>query len=314
MPNLSDIPADARQLLDTPLGSVGGAPITAYTLVSLLVVVAIVWLLATLVERLIRRRLHRDQQDPRDFSVAYSVGRLVRYGIWIIGTMIGLQIAGLDLSSFALLGGAIGVGLGFGLQNIVSNFVSGVILLVERSLKVGDFVDLQSGVRGHVREIALRFTRVTTNDNVDVLVPNSEFINGRVTNWTYGEANRRLRIPFGVAYGSDKELVREAGLAAARRVEGVLDEPESRRCQVRMAAFGDSSLDFELLVWVDRRRLTTPSGTEARLLWALDDELRARGIEVPFPQRDLHLRSGTLRLDQGNGTPDVATASSAQNP
>ena len=118
-----------------------------------------------------------------------------------------LNYVGIDLSSIALVGGAVAFGLGFGLQNVFSNFISGIIILLEGGLRVGDFVDLESGVRGHVREIAMRYTRVTTNDAIDVLVPNSEFINGRVINWTFDATYRRMRIPFGVAYGTPKEQV-----------------------------------------------------------------------------------------------------------
>ena len=195
-----------------------------------------------------------------------------------------------------------GVGIGFGLQNIVSNFISGIIILLERTLKIGDFVDLQSGVRGQVREIGLRYTRVTTNDDVDVIVPNSEFINGRVTNWTFENRVRRMRIRFGVAYGTDKERVKAAGVRAARRIDGtVLDS--GREPDVWLVGFGDSSLDFELVVWVGPSLVASPARTEARYLWALEDELRADGIEIPFPQRDLHVRSGALnvRLEKNPG-------------
>ena len=176
----------------------------------------------------------------RDDSTVYAFTRLVRYLVWIVGTLIGLNYLGFDLTSLAFLGGAIGVGIGFGLQNIFSNFISGIIILVEKTLKIGDFVDLQSGVRGTVTEIAMRYTRITTNDSVDVLVPNSEFINGRVTNWTFNERSRRIRVPFGVAYGSDKDAVREAGLAAAKTVKGLLID-ERHPADVRLVNFGDST-------------------------------------------------------------------------
>lgn len=205
----------------------------------------------------------------------------------------GLNQIGIDLSNIALVGSAFAVGLGFGLQNVISNFVSGVIILVERSLKVGDFVDLESGVRGHVREIAMRYTRVTTNDEIDVLVPNSEFINKRVVNWTLDDSYRRMRIPFGVAYGTPKERVRDAGIAAARKVEGVL-LTEERQPKVWLVSYGDSAVNYELVVWADRELTTHPASTQAKLMWALDDELATRGVEIPFPQRDLHLRSGSL--------------------
>ena len=221
------------------------------------------------------------------------LGRLFRYVVWVIGTLIGLNYLGIDLTSIALLGSALAVGLGFGLQHVVSNFVSGVIILLERSLKVGDFVELESGVRGHVSEIAMRYTRITSNDALDVVVPNSEFINGRVVNWTLGDAYRRMHIPFGVAYGTPKEMVREAGIAAARRIPGVM-ETDEKKSAVWLVAYGDSSMNYELVVWADRELTTRPGSAHANLMWALDDELHQRGIEIPFPQRDLHIRSGTL--------------------
>jgi len=148
-----------------------------------------------------------------------------------------------------------------------------------------------------VVEIATRYTRVSTNDSVDILVPNSEFVNGRVTNWTFDEFNRRIHVPFGVAYGTDKEKVKAAAVAAAARVDGVIIDDPLRPPDVWLVGFGESSLDFELVVWVTRRLVTAPGRTNAKLLWALDDELRAANIEIPFPQRDLHVRSGSLRVD-----------------
>ena len=136
----------------------------------------------------------------------YLLSRLAGYFVWIIGTLIGLNFLGFELSSFAFLGGAVGLGLGFGLQNILSNFVAGIIILFEKSLKVGDIVELQSSVIGKVAEINLRYTRITTPDAIDILVPNSEFISGRVVNWTFADPIRRIHVPFGVAYGTDKDV------------------------------------------------------------------------------------------------------------
>ncbi len=174
--------------------------------------------------------------------------------------------------------------------------MSGIIILLERTLKVGDFVDLQSGVMGRVSEINMRYTRVTTNDAVDIIVPNSEFINGRVVNWTFGEVLRRMHIPFGVAYGTDKERVRDAALAAARQVPYTL-ENEARKTEVWLINLGESSLDFELVVWIGLEGVRSPSKVHAQYLWAIETELRSAGIEIPFPQRDLYLRSGPLQVN-----------------
>ncbi len=290
--------------ITTPWFTIGSTPISLPRLLGLVLIVASVWWFAYLIEGGLRRIATRGGQGPATRSNVYAVTRIIRYLVWIVGTVIGLNYIGFDLASFALIGGAVGVGIGFGLQNIFSNFISGVIILLEKTLKVGDYVDLQSGVMGTVAEIGVRYTRVTTNDSVDILVPNSEFINGRVINWTFDNEFRRMRIRFGVAYGSDKQQVREAGIAAAIAVKGTINEGR-RKPEVWLVNFGDNSLDFELMVWVGHERITRPGRTKAELLWALEDELRNRGIEIPFPQRDLHLRSGSLDVKLGNNAGNV---------
>jgi small-conductance mechanosensitive channel len=287
--------AHLREWLAVPWFTLGDTPVSAGRLLGLVFIVVVVWWFSSLLESGIRRvAMHRSGHTQSTPSV-YAWARVLRYSVWIIGTLVGLNYIGLDLTSLALLGGAIGVGIGFGLQNIFSNFISGIIILLERTLKVGDYVDLQSGVRGHVREIGMRYTRITTNDEVDIIVPNSEFINGRVTNWTFETRFRRMRVPFGVAYGSDKDKVKAAALRAAQRVKGTVSEP-GREPDAWLVGFGDSSLNFELVVWVGPDLITRPGRTEAGFLWAIEDELRAAGVEIPFPQRDLHVRSGTLSV------------------
>ena len=284
--------------LNTPWFTVGETDITLTRIAGLCFILAFAWWFSSLLEKGLRRvALHGRHHATK--STVYAFTRLVRYVVWIVGTLLGLNYLGFNLTSLAFLGGAIGVGIGFGLQNIFSNFISGIIILVEKTLKIGDFVELQSGVRGTVTEIGMRYTRVTTNDAVDVLVPNSEFINGRVTNWTFNERSRRIRVPFGVAYGSDKERVREAGLAAAATVKGLVID-DLHPADVRLCRFGESSLDFEILAWVGPDAVDRPGGTAGRILWALEDELTKRGIEIPNPQRDLHIRSGTVavRMEQ----------------
>ncbi len=301
---LTGLLAQARDVLAIPWFMLGDTQINAARLLGLFLIIVLVWWFASLLERGVTRVALRGDAESRSAAAVYTWARVLRYAVWIIGTIVGLNYIGLDLASLALLGGAIGVGIGFGLQNIFSNFISGIIILLERTLKVGDFVDLQSGVRGKVREIGLRYTRITTNDDVDIIVPNSEFINGRVTNWTFETRVRRMRIPFGVAYGSDKDRVKAAGLRAAERVKGTVIQG-GREPDVWLVGFGDSSLNFELVVWVGPELVARPGRTEAAFLWAIEDELRAEDIEIPFPQRDLHVRSGTLsvRLDRSDVEP-----------
>jgi small-conductance mechanosensitive channel len=285
----------------------GSSEVTLFRLFGLVFILGFAWWGSALIERAIRRVARRGDAVRLSGSGIYALSRILRYVFWIVGSVLGLVWLGFDLRSLAIVGGAIGVGIGFGLQNIFSNFISGVIILVEKTLKVGDFVDLQSGVVGTVTEISMRYTRVTTNDSVDIIVPNSEFINGRVTNWTLDEAVRRIHIPFGVAYGTDKEKVRDAGIAAALSVDGTVNQG-SRTPDVWLVNFGDSSLDFELVVWVEKALMTAPGRTQARYLWALETELSRHGIEIPFPQRDLHVSSGRLRVSLEGVPPPTSNA------
>ncbi|MDH3320384.1 MAG: mechanosensitive ion channel [Betaproteobacteria bacterium] len=299
--NFAPALAHLRDWMSVPWFTLGDTPVSASRLLGLVVILVAVWWLASLLESGIRRVATQRSGHAQSAPSVYMWSRVLRYTVWIVGTLVGLSYIGFDMTSFALFGGAIGVGIGFGLQNIFSNFISGIIILLERTLKVGDFVDLQSGVRGSVREIGMRFTRITTNDEVDIIVPNSEFINGRVTNWTFETRFRRIHVPFGVAYGSDKTKVRAAALRAAQRVKGTVAEA-GREPDAWLVGFGDSSLNFELVVWVGPDLITRPGRTEAAFMWAIEDELRAEGIEIPFPQRDLHVRSGTLNVKMESNT------------
>ena len=168
----------------------------------------------------------------------------------MVGVLVAAGLMGIPLTQFAVLAGAVGVGLGFGLQAIFSNFVSGLILLFDRSLRVGDFVELESGVRGEVGDIGIRATRIMTNDNIDILVPNAEFVTGRVVNWTLGDNMIRLHVPFSVDYGVDKDLVKKAALEAAEEVPFTLTGRERRKPQVWLVEFAESGLNFELVVWL----------------------------------------------------------------
>lgn len=271
------------------LFEINEAPVTTAGLLRVLLIISI----ALLLSKIFRRGLGRlgQRKDGVNASSLYTLGRVIHYIVLIVGIMIGLSSIGIDLTKFALFASALGVGIGFGLQTLISNFVAGLIILFERSLKAGDFVELASGVVGEVREINMRSTLVTTNDNIDILVPNSEFMNGQVTNWTLRDTQRRIHVSFGVAYGTDKELVKKAVLEAADDVKWTLNDTKQRAPQVWFVQFGDSSLNFELVVWLKPDAVNRPGAVQAAYLWEIDTKLREYGIEVPFPQRDLHLRS-----------------------
>lgn len=258
-----------------------------YDILSAAILAVILLWAARIAARFIQARLQKSEKLTP--SVRGLLGQLIQIVLIAGALMAALSAAQVDLTGLAVLTGAIGVGIGFGLQSIFSNFIAGIIILLEKTLKVGDFVDLESGITGEVKEINVRSTLVTTNDNVDILVPNAEFITNRVTNWTLREVYRRIRVPFGVAYGTDKELVKKAALEAAEKTPYTLKNNPKRAPQVWLVGFGDSSLDFELVVWLSDEAVRRPGAVNAAYNWELETALGKYGIEIPFPQRDLHL-------------------------
>lgn len=280
----------ANEMTATTLFSVGETPVTAGDIVQALLILFVGWLLSRGVRIAIRRMGSSESVGVQ--ASLYTISRLTHYTIIIVAIFVALTSIGLDFTSLALVAGALSVGIGFGLQSIVNNFVSGLIILFERTLRVGDYIELDNGLTGTVKAINVRSTLINTNDNIDIVVPNSEFVSTRLTNWTLAEHILRMRIPFGVAYGSDKETVKKAAIEACEDVSYTLTHMPGREPDVWLVEYGDSSLNFLLLVWVNRQGARRPTRTRAAYLWALEDKLREYGIEIPFPQRDLNLRSG----------------------
>ncbi|GAA0868783.1 mechanosensitive ion channel [Brevundimonas basaltis] len=281
MPNLSEI--DQEQLF-----RIGGASITIGGLIAALVVLVAAWALSWVATRALRRLRER---STRSAGALYVLEKLASYGLILFGVFAALSTAGLNLSSLAVFAGAIGIGVGLGLQGVVKEFVSGLFLIFDRMVSVGDFIELEDGVRGVIAEVGPRATRIRTNDNLNIVVPNSHLIEGSVTNWTLKGDTRRIHIPFGVAYGADRAAVREAVLEAARNSPFTLPETDTRKSQVWLTGFGDSSLNFELLVWPTREAVKRPGAMHAAYTWAIADALDKAGVEIPFPQTDLRLRS-----------------------
>jgi potassium efflux system protein len=280
---------DAMALLSGVAMTIGGIRVSLLTVFKAAASLAVLLWLASRLGGLVEQRV---QKMPRlTPSLQFLIVKLFKLSLVTLAVVVALSGVGIDLTAFAVFTGAIGVGIGFGLQAVISNLIAGLIILLDRSLKVGDFVDLESGVTGEVREINVRNTVITTNDNIDVLVPNSQFVNGRVTNWTYRDVYRRMRVPFGVAYGTDKERVRAAGLEAAASVKYTLTGHRGRDPDVWLVGFGDSSLNFELVVWLTPDATKRPGAVHAAYCWALETALGKYGIEIPFPQRDVHFRS-----------------------
>ncbi len=284
-----EILSQLQALLVLPLVKLGDNQLTLLTLVKI-----VFWLMSILVGNSLLRRfiVQRAVKHTRfDLPLQYAVSKIIGYLFVALGFYIALQVNGVDLSSLAVIAGAIGVGLGFGLQNIISNFVSGLIILAERPIAIGDRVEV-SGVAGTVTKISLRSTLVITNDNIAIIVPNSYFITQPVTNWSHGDSRVQMRLPLGVAYGTDVEKLRRVLLAVAAAHPKVLKTPEP---SVYFDGFGDSALKFELGVWTSEMTLT-PRRFRSELYFAIERSLRENQIEIPFPQRDLHLKSGTFVL------------------
>jgi len=277
------------ELADVSLFEIGDAPVTPAGLLKMLLIFLVAFGISWLIRHLLSRSVGADKVSQS--AAAYTLGRLLHYIIILVGVFAALGSIGIDFTSFALIAGALSVGIGFGLQAIVNNFVSGLILLFEGTLRVGDYIQLDSGLAGVVREINTRATVVNTNDSVDVVVPNSELVTTKLTNWTLRESVARMRIPFGVAYGSDKEEVKRVALEAAAETEFALLHMPGREPQIRLIGFGESALEFEMRLWVSRQGVRRPYRVHSSFLWELETRLREAGIEIPFPQRDIHVRS-----------------------
>lgn len=240
---------------------------------------------------LVGKALQRLRARTRAGAAAlYLVEKLLTYGLVVFGLVAGLSTLGLDLSSIAVFAGAIGIGLGLGLQGVVKEFVSGLVLISDQAVHIGDYVELPDGTRGLVQDIGPRATRIRNNDNMHLLVPNSKLIENTLINWTLRGDTRRIHVPFSVAYGADKDKVRDAVLEAAREVPFTLPDDSARKSQVWLVEFGESSLNFELVVWPTLDAVKRPRAMHAAYTWAIDDALRKAGIEIPFPQRDVRVR------------------------
>lgn len=228
-----------------------------------------------------------------DASSRASIGTITRYVILLIGSIFIVQSAGIDLSALSLLAGALGVGIGFGLQNITDNFISGLIILFEKPIKVGDRIEV-GDVDGDVINISVRATTIQTNDNISMIIPNSEFISQKVINWSHNDRNIRYRIPIGVSYNEDPDQVRQLLLEVADNNEHVLKTPSP---VVFFDEFADSSINFTLAIWTstytDRPRLL-----KSEILFEVFRVFREKGIEIPFPQRDIHIKEASTGMDQ----------------
>ncbi len=274
----------AWKLWTQPIFVMGTLPVTALFLAKAAAFLVCLILASRLGRNILKTRILKRTSIDQGLQYALQVG--TGYFIFIFGLIIGLQSVGLNLSSLAFITGIVGVGVGFGTQNIMNNFVSGLILLVERPIKVGDRIDL-GDLNGDIIRIGARSTWVNTNDNIVIIVPNADFIANRVTNWTANDRQVRIHVPLGVSYSCDPVKVRDLLLDVCRSHPQVMVDPPP---DVIFTGFGDSSLDFDLRVWT-MDCLRTPQVLKSDLYYDIFRVFGENGIEIPFPQRDLHLRS-----------------------
>jgi small-conductance mechanosensitive channel len=272
---------------NTPMPGLSLSLTQIFLLIALLI--AVFWISSRTKRFLFNRFLANSGLDR---SLQYAISQIVANVVLFVGIFVVLENTGIHLAALTVFAGAVGVGVGFGLQNIASNFISGLVILTERPITIGDRVEV-AGIAGQVQQIRARSTVIRTNDNITMIVPNTKFIDSPVTNWTYGDPRVRFRIPVGVAYGSDINKVREALLAAGSENPNTLKDPAP---SVFLDKFGENSIDFELVVWSSEMSYR-PRRFRSDLNFAIEQKFREAGIEIAFPQRDVHIRDGVLKVE-----------------
>ncbi len=285
-----------------PLPAINLSLVQIFLLVVLLI--AVFWI-SSHTKRFLFNRILANSGLAR--SLQYAIAQIASKVVLVVGVIMVLENTGIHLAALTVFAGAVGVGVGFGLQNITSNFISGLVILAERPISIGDRVEV-AGVAGQVKHIRARSTIIVTNDNITMIVPNTKFIDSPVTNWTYGDPRVRFRVPVGVAYGSDMKQVSEALIAAGSEHPKALKDPAP---SVFLKKFGDNSIDFELVVWSEEMSYR-PARFKSDLNFLIEKKLREAGITIPFPQRDVYIKSGELRVtsaapdDEQKKAPDAS--------
>jgi small-conductance mechanosensitive channel len=290
----------AVRFLDSLAITLGETRISLFlVLKGMLLALVLLWLATTLV-RLLQRRIERSKSLTP--SVRLLITQITRFTLILVAILIAIQSVGIDLTAFAVFSGALGVGIGFGLQKVVSNIISGIILLTDRSIKPGDVIEV-TGAYGVVNSLGARYASVVTRDGVEYLIPNEELIANTVVNWSFSNRRVRRRLKIGISYDSDVELAMSLCMEAASETDRVLQDP---RPNCLLVGFGDSSVDLELRFWIEDPEQGV-ANVSSLVLLAVWHKFKEKGIEIPFPQRDLHLRSA-------EGLAGVAVAPSAGEP
>jgi len=278
-----------EKILNQNLFTLGESKLTVGLILTLAISFTLLFVISEWIRKILVKKILLKRQI--EIGTRESIGTIVKYLIILAGIFSILQTNGIDLSAFGVLAGAIGVGIGFGLQNITNNFISGLIILLEQPIKVGDRIEV-GDVNGDVIKISGRSTTILTNDNISIIVPNSQFIDSQVINWSHNEHRVRFNFPVGVSYKENPEKVKSILLEIAEENSGVLKYPES---DVLFDSYGDNSINFNLRVWTTEY-VNKPKVLRSQLYYEIFRRFGEEKIEIPYPQRDLHLKTGFEKI------------------
>lgn len=283
------------EYLHSPLFRLGETDITTSLIFYLILSVFLLFYISSKIRKILQDKILIRYNV--DVGVRQAISTIVRYVIVILGLIVIIQSTGIDLSFLTVLAGALGVGIGFGLQNITNNFVSGIVILFERPIKVGDRIELVNPagetINGDVISISARATTIITNDNIAIIVPNSNLTTSTLINWSYNDRKVRFNFTVGVHYKENPQVIKKLLMEVATQNEGVLNSPAP---DVLFDEFADSSLNFILRVWTSRYT-QKPLMLKSQLYYAIHKKFKENNIEIPYPQRDLHLVSGFENKD-----------------
>jgi len=279
----------------SPLFVFNENPISLLSLIKMVVLIALGFVAGMFYKRWI---IHLSQKWPNMSQTSIRLTTNIGYYLIVfIAIIIAIVSIGIDMTSISLIAGALSIGIGFGLQTVVSNLIAGIMLMFERTIRIGDTIEISDVLRGRVTDMRIRSTTVKTFDNIDIVVPNSSFIQNNVINWTLEDPTRRLRIPFGVAYGTKVEDVKKAVLGELEQSDlKYIKTPQDRLPEVWMVAMNSSSVDYELLVWIEWNNKLKPNALRSDFLILIYNALYKHGIQIPFPQLDLHVKEVPPKL------------------
>jgi small-conductance mechanosensitive channel len=300
--NILNLLRPTMALLDSVAITVADLRVSGLTVVQAMLSLAVLLWLATVASHLLERRITASPNLTPSLQVL--IVKLLKIALVAIAIVIALRTVGIDLTAFAVFSGAVGVGIGFGLQKSVSNFISGISILIDKSIKPGDVISV-GNTYGWVNSLGSRYVSVITRDGTEYLLPNEQFIAQQVVNWSYSDSDVRLKLPVGIAYGADVRRAIALCQEAAAETPRVLEEPKPV-CLLK--GFGDSAVDLELRIWINDPR-NGVSNVKSEVFLRLWDKFREQGIEIPFPQRDLHLKTPPELSLAMRRMPDASPAS-----